>query len=405
MVLTTIAVIIYFSFFKKEDVTTPISNVSNTPFNPFGVQRNPDGTLTSPRATSTPISTSTEVIPLPKLRLISADPVAGFIASSTSGSSTIIRYVERGRGHVYETKTDGAEVNKIINKTAPNVYEATWLQNGKDYLIRYMENDDVKEKISSRIVSLEKARTSSTSESLYNSRVVYIEDGADSIVPSNDLKDPSFLYSLSDASGVNLYKNNIQLSKVEKIFSTPYKYWNVFWPEKDTLLMANKPSAYGPGHSYSYNLTNKTLTPIVSGTALEILPNKNNLNLAFSEIKNGRYILSVIDTKTGKISETPLQTMASKCVWGNRDSLTIYCAVPIEFPSGIYPEDWFRGLVGLNDKIWKYDIETDAIDIVGNPRELSGRSIDVINMSIDPKDQYLLFQNKDDLSLWSLEIK
>ncbi len=401
LAIITIAIVIYFSFIKTLPTTEENNGGKKNGFSPFPIS--------SVNGGKRPVSTSTIPIDdpiqanLPRLRLISADPVAGTIAT-TSASSTIIRYVERGRGHVYETKTDGASVVKILNKTIPDLYEAIWSPDGMTYFIKYLEN---KNTIADRVISLTKNTSSSTSdESPFLSKMINIENNSDTVIASPDLKDPSFVYSIVSDEGITVYKKNIKTNKTETLLKDPYKYWNITWPEKNTLILTTKASAYGSGSSYLYTIgSNSGLKLIQKGVSLETLPNKNYTKIAFSSINNGTYEVKIYDVKTSKITDTPIRTMAEKCTWGSRDQNVLYCGIPVEFKSGIYPEEWFKGLISLDDRLWSYDTKDDSVKELGNPTALAGVTIDVINIFTDPKEQYLIFQNKNDLSLWSLEIK
>ena len=93
---------------------------------------------------------------MPILRQISDKPVAGGIAFN-NGSATVIRYVERGTGHIVETTSDSFESTKISNATVPKVPQAIWSPAGQTVVMRYLK--DGADRISSFSANIIKATT------------------------------------------------------------------------------------------------------------------------------------------------------------------------------------------------------------------------------------------------------
>ncbi len=108
--------------------------------------------------------------------------------------------------------------------------------------------------------------------------------------------------------------------------------------------------------------------------------------------------------KDGSTQETVFRTTTDKCVWSKLNPSEVYCAVPTEIPTGIYPDDWYRGNVQFADQIWHLDTVTGEVHIIANLLSLSNELIDVINPELDPKENFLYFMNKRDLTLWSLDL-
>ena len=98
-------------------------------------------------------------------------------------------------------------------------------------------------------------------------------------------------------------------------------------------------------------------------------------------------------------------TLPEKCVWSKKNTDTLYCAVPRVIPISNYPETWYQGLVSFSDNLLKINTKTGAIDMLIDPTVEAGQAIDGIKLSLDDKENYLIFINKKDSSLWSLELK
>lgn len=73
-------------------------------------------------------------------------------------------------------------------------------------------------------------------------------------------------------------------------------------------------------------------------------------------------------------------------------------------PRVALPESWYQGTVSLNDNLWKINLATQEYNqILGDKEELD-QSFDMIKLVTSPKDDFILFVNKRDLTLWSFEI-
>lgn len=62
------------------------------------------------------------------------------------------------------------------------------------------------------------------------------------------------------------------------------------------------------------------------------------------------------------------------------------------------------GTMQFTDDIWKYDTKANKSIIVDNLYEDSGENIDVIKPILSENEQYLVFINKRDGNLWSLDL-
>ena len=108
--------------------------------------------------------------------------------------------------------------------------------------------------------------------------------------------------------------------------------------------------------------------------------------------------------KTGGETDAVVRTLAEKCAWGNFYTDIVYCAVPSTPVAGTYPDDWYRGTLATDDRIWQINAETGDVHLVSSIVNQSGRTIDGYDLGLDNKDNYLFFMNKKDLSLWSLDL-
>lgn len=413
----------YFLFLfdgKKSDID-PNVDINDPKFNPFPTPSTNTGT-------STPIDTnnngsSTDTVNLPRLRLIWSDPISGMSATST-GSSTIIRFVDRGLGYIMESRSDGAEIRRLTGRTLPQIYEAYWDKNSSAFvallldeenpdtvLSRYLKiNEPIKPK-----TSTVKPSTSTSTVSTSTPEVKNIEQTVSLSFVNNDIKSVSFpskkvsenvfAYLKTELNGSSLNLHYPSTNKIIKIFDSPFEYWNISWFEKDKILMTSFASGYTEGYSYVFDNTKKTFTKTLSGRGLSTTAGNESGLIAYSLSGKDRMRLFIKNLKNNSSTETLFSTLAEKCVWGTKIETNIYCGVPAIIPNAMYPDDWYKGKVSTMDKIWKYNTETGEAELVGDLYSLSNKEIDVYRPIIDPKENYIIFMNKKDLSLWSLELK
>ena len=179
----------YYWYFYVQNPTIDENGdvVSPFEFSPFGrtpavtqpVTQNP-GTQPEQEA---PVVTN-EPLKLPVLRQLSSTPVAGVSASSTA-SSTVVRYIDKGTGHIYETSDLTNEIKKISNTTLPKIYESYWNKNLNAFVLRYLRDES--DTISNFYAELRTTGTS-TSETPYEIKGRYLSPDINQVAvsPSGD---------------------------------------------------------------------------------------------------------------------------------------------------------------------------------------------------------------------------
>jgi len=140
LIIIGAAIFTYWFYFMRSPATTvPPTNNGNNGFNPFGTSNPPitpvhNGNNGTP--TTTPITGKQ-----PLLRLLSATPVGGYGASTTA-STTIIRWVDRGRGNIYEANGSSSLISIISNTLVPRIYESWWNKNADVFAAQYLNNSN-----------------------------------------------------------------------------------------------------------------------------------------------------------------------------------------------------------------------------------------------------------------------
>jgi len=112
----------------------------------------------------------------------------------------------------------------------------------------------------------------------------------------------------------------------------------------------------------------------------------------------------IYEINTGKSTEMIFRTFADKCVWSSKFKEEVYCALPSKITTGIYPDDWYLGKVSFIDDIWLLNSTTGQIHRVSKLLSQANQLIDVFNIELDTNGDFLYFMNKNNLSLWSLDL-
>lgn len=398
LILLIAGVFVYYLFFTKDNNgTTPAQALKISDFFPFGQNQE-----AVPMATTTPNIDTKPVFdpnaPVPKLRKISTSPISGAIAIENS-KGVIARYLEKATGHIYEAELfSNIEPNRISNTTIPKIYEALWTNNGEGLIIRYINPDNNSDDIKNLYLKLD--QISELNATSTNTKGSFLPDNVDiALSPKQDR-----IFTLGNTG--EIFNGNISQTdgtKGSNLFQSPFVEWLASWPEEGTITLTTKPSFQFDGLLYFVNTKTKTVTRILGGIAgLTTLTNNNGFVLYNEPSPNSDLPLSVLNTKTNENTSLTTSTLPEKCIWSKLEKNILYCAVPKNQPTGNYPDDWYQGLISFNDYIEKIDIVSGNIDVISDLEKESGIAIDATHLQLSPKEDYLIFTNKKDSSLWSL---
>jgi hypothetical protein len=369
------------------------SNEDLFPFGPGGKNNQGNSTTTSSGGDRIIDITNNGEERLPRLRQISFVPTAGAVASSTA-SSTIIRYVERATGHIYETDSEKPEVTKISTITIPKVHEALFTANSTKLLVRYL-ND------STGAVRTFYAKIATTTRP---------EQAIEGLFLADDIKDVTvfgnkifyLLWSDTNEQGI---VSDMDGSYKTIVFNSSFGEWAAHWTSQNIITLTSKPSSSARGTSYILNPGTGNYTKTVGDlNGLETIANNDGSLILLSNSTTNFFSTSIFDTKTGNTQRLGLSTLAGKCVWSKKERTTVYCAAPQDANRGSYPDDWYKGKTSFNDSLWKIDAVSGETTEILTPELSTGTSMDMMNLSLDQKENVILFTNKKDMTVWRYNI-
>ena len=379
--------------FGKNDVTPGTG--TNTPGS------NPDGTPDDPENPQAPR----------RLTLVSDKVLAGYTVrpeasitpeyniNDTSGESTqagdrtpILRFVERGTGYIYDINARGQSGKKISSTVIARTAQALFADGGASVILRYIKNDNIT--VATFLGHVTAPVTSTADGTLKGD---FLPDNLVDITVSPDQK--NILFLLPTAGGVAGISMKADGTGKKQLFSSSFSEWLLDWPTTAPVL-TTKASADVKGYAYQV---------IKTGVFQSLIGNINGLTTKTSA--DGKYLLYSVsggkgltlhlkNLTNGTDYNLGLQTLPEKCTW-SADKNAAYCAASKSLAAAAYPDAWYQGTMAFNDSFWRVDLASGKT-IEANDGEKE--NLDAVNLSQDEHGQYLFFMNKNDGSLWSLNL-
>lgn len=332
-------------------------------------------------ANGTSTATSTRVIK-PQQRLL-------------LGKIDIIEFMDRATGHVYETSSTTLALTKVSNTTITKTQEALFSTRDSVIFRDLIEDSDI---IRTRFGALKFATATSTTPMMTLGELPLNITNA--VLSPN--KSRIFYTQKFFATGMI---SNADGKSAITAFDSPYKEWLLQWPTEKTLVITSKPSAFADGFSYTIDVNTKSMKKILGGyKGLTTLMSPDGNKVAFSTSNGNSPNLFAYDVQTRETTNLYFRTFPEKCVWSLSEKDVLYCAVPEDLAIGDYPDVWYQGRIFFNDSLWKINLKTKETRLLANLNRMSGQSIDAVSPMISASGDYLLFQNKFDLSLWGLRL-
>jgi hypothetical protein len=331
-----------------------------------------------------------------KLRKISSEPVSGFGLTQVP-AGTVLRYIEKATGHIYEVELFSPKKERISNATVPLSYDAVWGEAATSFIARYLKDDNQTVDTFSFKVRSGTGTTTLSDNNL--SGIVFPANITDVSVAS------SSVFYLENGAGFSTgFVSNFDGGKKKQIWNSPITELLSQFVNPKTVALTTKPYQNLPGYLYMVDTTTggvKNYLGGVMGLSTLVDPLATKI-LYLSQSDTVR--LFIFDIKTNLSLNTSPATFPEKCAWGVTDKSAIYCATPREFLESDSMTNWYLGLASFTDDIWKYNTSDGLSSMIENLQSDSGEVIDVIKPSISQNGQYLVFVNKIDNSLWSLDL-
>ena len=379
----------YFFVFQKTDSGAPTAPKDFfSAFFPFG-----QGNRTSNNPSN---ETGEEVAQkvTARLRQVSARPATGAWFTSLPGTTTPlrIRFMERATGHIFETFVDSYAEARISNTTIPLMQELIAI-NDTNIILRTLSDTET---VSNAFGVL---NATSSQQSLNTSALKGFQRVA---VAQNGL---TMLTVTEIARGSQIELMQPDGTKSRTLVLSPIRSW-VPLAGDSRFFIQSAPSSGASGFLYEIK-SNGSLTKILSDIpGLLSVPSPGGRYILYSGSTGVKIFLGMLDTKTGQNYTLPLKTLATKCAWISEDAPRVFCAIsdPVRAGTAMLPDDWLLGKIAFNDSAWIIRPIENTAHSLGSLQEIAGTPIDVLGVKISFNQQYALFTNKNDLSVWSLDL-
>ena len=268
---------------------------------------------------------------------------------------------------------------------------ALFTNQGKNVIVRFIKNDNVT--VSTYFGNIIEPTGTQNGEL----KGTFMDDNIEDVAVSPDKKTVVML--TPTATGIAGTTMKADGTGKKQIFKSDFTEWLIDLTNK-TIGLTTKASYNEPGYTYTVDSSGilKRTLPTKNGLTTNTSPDGNIV--LYSESTGTGVRLHIYNQKTGSDNNTGLQTLPEKCTWST-DSSTAYCGVQISTLVGQYPDDWYQGTLHMDDAFWKVDIKTNSTSEINDGE---GRYLDITNPSIDQTGRYLLIVNKNDGSLWSLDL-
>jgi len=389
-------------YFLMRDQGIPLGEAISNSL-PFGSEGN-----TLPVAGSRqPADETSELVdkfssPTANLFRLSATPVAGAVVFER-GKQLVVRYVDRATGHIYDANLATLEKTKVTNNTLPKIYEAYFRTDGNAVLLRYLKDDsDVVENLSLTL-SPPQATVSTSSpqaNALYTVASTALRGQISAVAtgPGNAL-----FYALKDTSSI--VTSTFNGASVRTILASPFTDWRLA-VAGNRLIIYTKASARIAGYAYTLNISNRALAKILGPlNGLVAIPNTSGNQVLYSYVEGDKTKLFAKNLANNTLSEILPATLAEKCVWSARNTSVLFCGAPADSPGSGEPDDWYRGATHFSDDIWLFNTNDGVAQVLAEPEQSLRTNIDVMEPKLSPDEDYLIFLNKNDLSLWALRLE
>ena len=355
---------------EAETTTTERGTILRFPFGLFGGEE-PTPTSAQPTAPATGEKQA--------LMLLDQGPVESFAVRENS-----VRYLIKQDGHILEVGPRGEEQTRVSNTTIPKIFETAWSFNSSKAILKYIEGS------ARRIISAEFIATS-TRASVLSSNII-----SATFAPDRD----RIAYLVPTASGSRLISANPDNTKQTEITNLPFKDFDLYWPEKNSIYFLSRPSGSVGGFLFKYDLVKESFDKVLGEVAgMRVRFSADGQKLVYSAYDNAssRSRLYLYDLKTAKTSDLQTAGLADKCAYAKSAKNIIYCGLDQNPAPVLYPDAWLKGEVSFSDSLWQINIET------GEKKILNEQKFDIKQIESSDNGGFLYFIDKNNGSLWSLK--
>lgn len=323
--------------------------------------------------------------PPPALRQLSTRPAVGMVPVANA-----VRFVEAGTGHIFDVQVATGAETQVSITTVPGAAHAAFSPGGNRVVIT--GHNRAQEPTAGTITR---------------------NDRGDRVLDSTTLpagaRDSSFddngevvRFALQGEEGIQGFAYNFLTGETEAVFTIPLRDVRIFYEDGQAYALTT-PTAAQRGALYRIDTTILHPTALARHGFQAGLFGAWRLYTYYNE--DGVLSSRMTTTTPGRSHSLPIAVFPQKCALKTetQDEVVLWCAAPAEYPHGRYPDDWYKGVVQLNDVLWEIRPAERTATLRSLFEQEVGRVIDVERMVSDPQGGRVFFTNKIDGALWVFE--
>ncbi len=315
------------------------------------------------------------------------------------------RFVDATTGLIYDKALRKNEEEKSVTKTSvPRVVEAMFDNTGQSIIMRYLKGDIIETYIARLTFPKIDPELSADEAPAPIASVSgdFLTEGISTISVSKDRK--SFFYMNPTPTGVAGITYAFATKAKKQIFESPLVEWIADYATDAKISLTTKSSALVDGYSYTIDSKTGTMNKIMGGEkGLTTLMSPDGKKILYSTFESNTLKTFVKDLSTGKTNAISPSTLPEKCVWA-KASDEVFCLAPVKAVTGTLPDDWYKGKVSFDDALWSTDMINFNGNIVYDFNTKSNQHLDGVNPMMDAGEDYLIFKNKKDGTLWGFDL-
>lgn len=322
----------------------------------------------------------------PSLRQLTFRPVIGYSELNQS-DIRIMRYVEAGTGHVYDINLETGQEDRVANITIPNAHEALVSQSGELVIVRsgHTSTSEIK------VLTFQ-------NKEIFESTLPY------TIINMTLNADDSLIYTARSEQGLAINELSVIGGESRVIFSTPFISANIGWSIANIrpYYVYTKPASELLGYAYEINEQGNLIRLPFIGKGLTIIHTGDYI--IYSHLVNNNYRSFIYNRTTGETTNAPIVMLPEKCGVSTASQSTIFCGHKLTNYDHRFPDNWYKGITTYDDSLWAVELNIGSAIQLVNPETITGRQLDLINVTNSLDGQMVYFLNRTDKTLWVYEI-
>jgi len=319
-----------------------------------------------------------------QLNQLTTRPVAGFTTYQTSSTSNpLVRYGQRGTGHLFDINLVTGEEERVTITTIPEISEMIWGSDTDRVAILTQQNYSTLLQVGT--VANNGLQTITISSNASN--IEFIDDNT--------------LAYTEEQNGTTVgYQYNLTSNMASEQFRFSFSEVDVWWQENPPYILT-KPAANLP--TFAYQVEDDTVTrALAPRVGMRGFRGENYRVVLYPE--NNTVTSLAIPVDGSRVESLPVAAIEEKCAFDRFLSDFLWCAIPKAGGEEDFLEDWYKGVVVSNDYLMLLDINAGSAELIANPETLAGRPLDITHMDIDQVGNNLFFLNKTDRTLWRFDL-